>query len=267
MLKLVQHDVELILAVKVYVPCKQLDMICYFDYIKSMRKIVIIAIISLFLSTISSSVYALTSTPSPTADTDTAVGEEEEATKTPTRTTTPASTGSRLMEIRKAAIEKFQSQREEFQEKLADIKETRKKNIVERVDEKISNLNERHTTRLNNHLTRMSEVLAKIEEKAADKTGDSADLDAAITKATAAIETAQTAVDDQAGKEYVIEFDDESELGTAVRSLFASFKSDIQETHMTVKEAHKAVVDVAKALGSARSEGSATNSDTNDSEL
>src|SRR3989344_7868767 len=165
-----------------------------------MRRIVAIAIMSLLLSTISPSVYAITSTLSPTAGTKTTFGEEEEvntdleetvtvttkprtATRTPTKTITPGAAKSMIMEKRKEAKEKFQAEREAFQEKLKEIKETRKQNIVERIDEKINALNERHMTRLDNHLTRMTTVLEKIEAKAKDATGDTTTLDTAIADA------------------------------------------------------------------------------------
>lgn len=245
-----------------------------------MRRIVAIAIMSLLLSTISPSVYAITSTLSPTAGTKTTFGEEEEvntdleetvtvttkprtATRTPTKTITPGAAKSMIMEKRKEAKEKFQAEREAFQEKLKEIKETRKQNILERVDEKINSLNERHMTRLDNYLARMLTVLEKIEEKAADVTGDSSALDAAIIKAKDAIETAQAAVEEQAGKDYIVEFDDETELGTQVRSLFATFKSDVKEVHQLVKDAHKAVVDAAHALANLRKENTPTKTDSN----
>ena len=230
-----------------------------------MRRIVAIAIMSLLLSTIAPSVYALTSTPMPTGGTDTTVGTEEEvnadldetvtvttkprsATRTPTKTITPGVGKSTIMEKRKEAKEKFQADREAFQEKLKEIKEIRKQNLIERVDEKINALNERHTTRLDDHLSRMTTVLEKIEAKAADLTGDKTAFDAAVTKAKDAIKAAQAAVEAQAGKEYIIEITDEATVGTAVRSLFATFQSDIKATTQLVKDAHKAVGDAAKAL-------------------
>src|SRR3989338_22191 len=243
-----------------------------------MRRIVAIAVMSLLLSTLAPSIYALTSTPSPTAGTEITVGQEEEvntdldttvtnsprtATRMPTKTTTPGAAKSMILEKRKEAKEKFQAEREAFQEKLKEIKETRKQNILERVDEKINSLNERHMTRLDNYLARMLTVLEKIEEKAADVTGDSSALDAAIIKAKDAIETAQAAVEEQAGKDYIVEFDDETELGTQVRSLFATFKSDVKEVHQLVKDAHKAVVDAAHALANLRKENTPTKTDSN----
>ena len=246
-------------------------MTCKFYYIEPMRRIVAIAIVSLLLSTLTPSVYALTSTPTPTTGTQTTVGTEEEvnanldetitvttkprtATRIPTKTTTPGQAKSNIMELRKEAKEKFQAQREAFQEKLKEIKEIRKQNIIERVDEKINSLNERHMTRLDNHLTRMTTVLERIEDKAGEATEDTTALDTAIVKAKDAITEAQAAVEAQAGKEYIIEFDDETEVGTAVRSLFATFKSDVKKVHELVKDAHTSVVDAAKALAKVRKE-------------
>lgn len=254
-------------------------MISKFYYIEPMRRIVAIAIVSLLLSTLTPSVYALTSTPTPTSGTQTTVGTEEEvnadldeavsvttkprtATRIPTKITTPGAAKSMIMEKRKEAKEKFQAEREAFQEKLKEIKEIRKQNIVERVDEKINALNERHLTRLDNHLSRMNTVLEKIETKAGDATGDTTALDAAIAKAKDDIETAKKAVENQAGKEYIIEFDDETEIGTAVRSLFATFKSDMKKVQQSVKDAHKAVGDAAKALANLRKENKPTKAET-----
>ena len=234
-----------------------------------MRRIVAIAVMSLLLSTLAPSIYALTSTPSPTSGTEITIGQKEEvntdldttvtnsprtATRMPTKTTTPGAAKSMILEKRKEAKEKFQAEREAFQEKLKEIKETRKQSILERVDEKINSLNERHMTRLDNHLSRMTTVLEKIEGKAEDVTGDSSALDAAIAKAKDAISEAQDAVEEQAGKDYIVEFDDETNLGTQVRSLFATFKSDVKKAHELVKDAHTSVVDAAHALAKVRSE-------------
>ncbi len=232
-----------------------------------MRRILAIVIMSLFLTTFSPVLYAQTSSPTPA--TGTTVGEEEEvnvdldetvttkprtATRIPTKTLTPGVAKSMIMEKRKEAKEKFQAEREAFEEKLKAIKETRKQNILERIDEKVNTLNERHMTRLDNHLSRMTTVLGKIEDRADEATGDTTVLDGAIAKAKDAISKAQAAVEEQAGKDYIVEFDDETNLGTQVRSLFASFKSDIKNVQQLVKDAHTAVVDAARALAKVRPE-------------
>ena len=154
-----------------------------------------------------------------------------------------------IMQKREEAKEQFAQDREEFQMKLKEITDERKQEIVEKVDVHIAEMNEKITTRLAEHLDKISEIIDRIEAKAAEQEEDSKTVDDAITVARSAVETAQTAVAEQAGKEYIIELTDDSNLKDDVKAVVTQFRTDIKATVETVREAREKTVDAARALG------------------
>ncbi len=152
---------------------------------------------------------------------------------------------------REEAKEEHAAKRQEFQEKLAELKSARKQKIVENTDERLVKLNETRTDRLSEHLNTMSEILDRIEGKVADL-DNSTDVDKAIEEARAAIETAQSAVEAQAGNEYIVDIVGESELKTVVKAVVDEFKADMKALIGLVKDAHKETREAAQALGSSK---------------
>ena len=152
---------------------------------------------------------------------------------------------------REEAKEEHAAKRQEFQEKLAELKSARKQKIVENTDERISKINETRTDRLSEHLNTMSEILDRVEAKAGDL-DDSTHIDEAIEQARAAIETAQSAVEAQAGNEYIVAITDEEELQTVVKAVVDEFKADMKALIGLVKDAHKETREAAQALGSSQ---------------
>ena len=149
------------------------------------------------------------------------------------------------------AKEEHAAKRQEFQEKLAELKSARKQKIVENTDERISKINETRTDRLSEHLNTMSEILDRVEAKAGNL-DDSTHVDEAIEQARAAIETAQSAVEAQAGNEYIVAITDEEELQTVVKAVVDEFKADMKALIGLVKDAHKETREAAQALGSSQ---------------
>lgn len=148
---------------------------------------------------------------------------------------------------REEAKEKFEERRQEFQEKLGEIKDERKQAIVERTDERLSAMNESLTNRLLEHLSKIDEVLDRVATSA-ESYNDST-LDDAITVARASIETAQTAIEEQAGKEYIVSIGEEDELRTAVKAVVEQFRTDMKATADAVKEARDKTAEAARILG------------------
>jgi DNA repair exonuclease SbcCD ATPase subunit len=147
-------------------------------------------------------------------------------------------------EARREAWEETQEAREEFRNRLQEIKDARKRIIVERISNLISKINDKWISRWNGTLTRLSEILAKIESRAdklAEEGKDVDDVYAAISEAEEAIATAQDAVNEQAGKTYIIEITDEETLGESVSSTIGEFHSDLQAVMEEVREAASAV--------------------------
>lgn len=157
-----------------------------------------------------------------------------------------------LTERREAAKEDFAEKREEFKMRLEEISDEKKQQIVERVDAHITETNQNITTRLAEHLDKITEIIDRIEAKAGELEGDTKAVDDAVTVARAAVETAQDAVAEQAGKEYVIEITDDTSLREDVKTVVDQFRADIKATAETVKEARQKTVDAARALGQAK---------------
>lgn len=196
---------------------------------------------------------------------------EDEDTET---TTTSSTTKMNLQEDRQARIEEAKQMREEFQEtvqtkreeaqqefaaaretfqkQLTALKDEQKAAIVEQVDARLQKLNETKTDALSQHLNSISEVLDRIDEKAADL-DDPTEVDKAIEEARAAIQTAQSAVEEQAGLEYVVEITDETSLRADVQKVVDAFKSDMKTVIDLVRDAHKQAREAAQALGATKS--------------
>jgi len=143
--------------------------------------------------------------------------------------------------------------REKYQEKLQNIRDQRKRNIVEGVDSRIGEINKNRTAIMLRHLGKIEEVLAKIEARVAQAETNGKDISAvqtAIQKAKDAIAAAKAKIEEQAAKTYTIEITTEDRLGSAVSSVRATFASDLRITHQSVVAARQAVGEVLRTLAS-----------------
>jgi hypothetical protein len=127
--------------------------------------------------------------------------------------------------------------REQFQERLRIVKDEKKKQILEHINDQLSLINQRATDAMLNQLARLQALLLKIKERA-----PSVD----ITAAQAKIDEAKTAVDTQAAKEYIIEFSDESGLKVGASDAKTQLRADLKAVKEKVRLAREAVVAVLK---------------------
>ncbi|MFZ5932548.1 MAG: hypothetical protein ACOYT7_00460 [Patescibacteria group bacterium] len=157
----------------------------------------------------------------------------------------------RAREAREAAMDAAKTAREEFKERLREIRNERKRKVVERIDENIAKHNEKWVEHWNRVLSRLREILAKIQTRA-DKLAavgkDVSKVNSAISAAESLIAEAQSAVDAQAGKTYVIEITDEETLGENVSRLVQDFRNDVKSVIEKVQAARKGVRDAFKEL-------------------
>lgn len=143
------------------------------------------------------------------------------------------------------------TKREEFRARLSTIRDTKKKAIVERVDQRIAQINTNRTGIMTRHLTKIEEILNRTEARAleAEKNGkDVIAVKTAITSARTAITSAKTTVSAQAAKTYAIDITTEANLGSAVSSARTAFAKDLQTAHQSVVTARKSTRDVLTAL-------------------
>ncbi len=146
---------------------------------------------------------------------------------------------------------KLQAIREDFREKLAGLKDERKKSIIERVDLNLSTINQNSTNRMNSSIEKLEVLLDKFASRGAIlklEGKDTSEVDNAILAAESAIASAKEAVATQSAKEYVAEISDETTLKNNVGQAVKSLRQDLKIAHDAVKIAKQKVIDVARAL-------------------
>ena len=153
--------------------------------------------------------------------------------------------------VRQNVKERKITNREEFKTRIAKIKDTRKQAIVEKIDNQIAVLNKKHTDRFNKLLEKLTSILSRIETKTDELETDGVNVstvDVAVQIARDAISVAQREILDQAGKDYVIEIDTESNLREVVSSGFKEFRGDMEILRDSIKVVRDAVYEAAKTL-------------------
>ncbi|MBU0619147.1 hypothetical protein KKD62_02835, partial [Patescibacteria group bacterium] len=142
------------------------------------------------------------------------------------------------------------AKREEFRARLANIQDQRKQTILARIDSNLARLNQHLTDRMKHQLEILTKILDKLSgrlEQAKTEGYDTSEAEAAITAAKEAINKAETAVAEQAAKEYVIEFEDDSGLRIGASEAKQSLRNDLKAVHQLVKTARQAVVKALEA--------------------
>lgn len=147
-----------------------------------------------------------------------------------------ASDGARLREMRKEAIkdrltstQSAEVRRMEFKDRLSEIKDERKRLIVQNVSLRFTNVKNKWVEHWNKILDRLGAVLDKIETEFGSND--------ATAEAQTAISEAQALVDALSDKEYDIVFEEETTLKTDMQSLVSEFKNDLKTTKEAVKNA------------------------------
>ena len=157
-----------------------------------------------------------------------------------------------IQKQREEAKEEFKIRREEFKTKMSEIKDQRKKEVVERVDNRLSTVNKNRTAALTKHLDQMSSILVRVQERATKRKSEGVNtsaVDKAIVEAESAIDTAKEAINTQASIEYIVTITDETKLKVDVKTVFDQFKSNMEATVLTVKKAKEALTAAARLLG------------------
>ena len=134
--------------------------------------------------------------------------------------------------------QEIQTRRQEFKEKVNQIRDEKKQQILEHISSQLTLINGRTTQAMLKHLERIQALLNKIKVRM-----PAVDIAAAQTK----INEAEAAVNAQAEKEYVIEFINESGLRVGASAAKTQFRADIKAVREKVRLARQAVVDVLKA--------------------
>lgn len=158
---------------------------------------------------------------------------------------------STLKEKRLEAVEKLSQERKAFQEKLATIKDARKRTTLANINTRLTELNTKQTTLMSEHLETMSSLVERIMNKSSELKAEGIDttaVESAVTTAQVAITTAQTAVAAQAAKTYTVTISGEDNLKGDVSVVMRQLQADLKATRDTVGSARKAVADAIAQL-------------------
>lgn len=141
--------------------------------------------------------------------------------------------------------------RVEIKTKREEWKDQKKAESVNRLDIAFNDINIRVTDSLLKLLEKMESVLARVDE-AAVKAGDEGKDVSAVTTAVAAarvsIGTATEAVTAQAGMDYTITVEDETQAREAVEAMKQQLRSDLASTRETVRSVQPLVREAVVAL-------------------
>jgi len=148
-----------------------------------------------------------------------------------------------------------QAAREKFKAGLETIKDQKKKLLVERIDERITQVNQDRTTKFVDVLDRLQTFVDKFNDTA---TGTASLAD--IAGAQKAIDLARVAVNTQKVKSYIITIKDDITLKVNVGTVVNQFRADLLSVYKLVTDARQAVMKLhtdkelirKQATGSAR---------------
>jgi outer membrane murein-binding lipoprotein Lpp/gas vesicle protein len=149
------------------------------------------------------------------------------------------------VEDKKALV---QEKREElmrtFREKVQNVRDEQKRNILIRLEEQLPQVQERILKNMTASLDRIEGVLEKISSRAEELAQGGADVSAvrtAIVAAEEAISRARTAIQNEAGTTYTIDVSDEEEVKENFGIVRAQLAKNLQAVRNAVKAAQESV--------------------------
>ncbi len=157
----------------------------------------------------------------------------------------------KIGEERQAFRAKVAGERAELKDRLAAVKDQRKKDAVQRAEKELAAANARMTAHFTNVLKQVRAVLGRINEritKAKEAGRDVSSVAPLVDVANAALAKADAAVVAQAAKTYTVTVTTEAGLRDAVRKAREALRADLEALRATGKAARTAVHDVAVAL-------------------
>lgn len=134
-------------------------------------------------------------------------------------------------------LEQRQERRQEFKDKLIQIRDEKKRQILERISNQLQFINDKAVKAMLNHLERLQALLEKIKTRKPETN---------TTNTQTKINEAKTAVEAQADKEYIIEFSGEAGLRVGASTAKTKLRADLKFVKEKVRLARQAVVDLLK---------------------
>jgi len=138
-------------------------------------------------------------------------------------------------------------QKTELKAQLQVVKDEKKKEIVERVDNNLNELNKRMVEKWSKALVDMDGWLARMANKVGEQAAagkDVTSVNAAIESAKIAIASAKAAVETQTAKTYPIVVSSEESLKSDVAAVRTMLNEDLKSVRDLAQSAHKSIVNV-----------------------
>lgn len=163
----------------------------------------------------------------------------------------PSKFNDELEKHRKEASAGAKTKRDEFQKKLQTLQDTRKKEILSRLDGKIKEIEDRRIKALTGHLNNISEILDKISVRA-DKLKvngkDTSVVDAKLADCRNDVTNAQAALTAEAGKQYIITLSSANTAKVDAGATLHQLETDLKAVGDKILTARKCVADSLKEL-------------------
>ncbi len=158
----------------------------------------------------------------------------------------------RIIDIRPTLTKLREELRLRWQERLGEIKDARKKQILERVNNRICNTNQNRVEIAARHLDRISEVLDRVASRSAQAKAngkDTAGVETAVATARQKISEARVAITAQEGRSCTLIISGiEENLGKEVSEAVKAFEKEMLAIHQKVKDARFAAVSAVQKL-------------------
>lgn len=159
---------------------------------------------------------------------------------------------------RETYIAEQKARKTEFLQKASELRDQKKKELVQKVSDRMCKINENRLAAMQKHLETMGTILGRVEaqaEKAEARGADVTRVDLAVVTAKEAIKTAMDAVADQGEVDCGVTLSGEdsrvkSEAATAIKEL----EGELKAVHEKVKAAREATSAAIKALAFAMGE-------------
>jgi len=159
-------------------------------------------------------------------------------------------------QIKKEVETKIKSAKDEFRRKINEFKDAKKKQIVERINNRLSTINKKRIEHFLRVLNRLEAILQKIKTRTSQAKANGKDVykvETAISSAQIALDSAKTAVNDQAKKEYTININTETTAKNDVGAAVSGLQNDLMNTMRLVIDArhavYKAATELVKVIG------------------
>lgn len=123
----------------------------------------------------------------------------------------------------------------EFRERITQVRDEKKKQILEHISNQLALINDRATKAMLVHLERLQALTDKIKTRK-----PAVDITVAQTK----IDEARIAVETQAVKEYIIEFTGEAGLRVGASAAKTQLRADLKAVREKVRLARQTIVDI-----------------------